>query len=105
MRVKRERSRWEIIHDILAVTCEEEKARKTRIMQGAYLDFRNFKRYFEFVQKEGFIAKCITTPECYEPTQKGKELFRRLKEVDNMLTKEAPKIIIPLILFSGGILR
>ena len=55
------RGRWEIIHDILRVTVEEEKAgagkaKKTRIMQGAYLDWRNVQRHFEFLLDRGFIG-------------------------------------------------
>jgi predicted transcriptional regulator len=55
------RSRWEISYDILEATSEEEKAhggkaKKTRIMQGAHLDWRNFQRYFDFLLEHRFIA-------------------------------------------------
>ncbi len=79
----KDRSRWEIIHDLLKVTKEEKKAKKTRIMQKAYLDWRNFQRYFDFLLEEGFIANC--DPNCYELTKRGEELIRRLHQVDEML--------------------
>jgi predicted transcriptional regulator len=82
--MKKGRSRWEIIMDMLKAIHEENKARKTRIMQRAYLDWRNFERYLDFLLAEGFITKC--EPDTYyELTVKGKEMLRRLKEVDEML--------------------
>ncbi len=70
--------------DMLKAINEENKARKTRIMQRAYLDWRNFERYLDFLLAEGFITKCEPDT-CYELTIKGKEMLRRLKEVDEML--------------------
>ena len=66
--------------DMLKAINEENKARKTRIMQRAYLDWRNFERYLDFLLVEGFELDT-----CYELTVKGKEMLRRLKEVDEML--------------------
>jgi len=83
--LKKDRSRWEIILDVLKVTREEKKAKKTRIMQRAYLDFRNFQRYFDYLLEEGFIAKCSSEQGSYELTEKGEILLKRLKEVDEML--------------------
>lgn len=83
--VKRDRSKWEVISDILKAVEEEEKVKKTRIMQKAYLDWRNFKRYFDFLLAEGFIAKCNPTPDYYEITEKGRKLSKRLKDVGEML--------------------
>jgi len=85
--LKKDRSRWEIILDILKVTQEEEKAKKTRIMQRAYLDWRNFNRYFDFLLQEGFIAKC-NPEECYVLAEKGGILLPRLMEVGEMLRGE-----------------
>lgn len=84
--IRKERNRWEIIRDVLLVTQEEVKAKKTRIMQKACLDWRNFKRYFDFLSEEGFIAE-INNPHKgnYEITEKGKILLKRLKEVAEML--------------------
>ncbi len=83
--MKLERSRWEIILDILKVTREEGKVKKTRIMHRANLDWRNFKRYFEFLQANGFITNCNPDTECYELTEKGKNLLQRLKELAEMV--------------------
>ncbi len=81
---EKERSRWEIILDVLRILQEENKAKKTRIMQKAYLDWRNFKRYFDYLLDEGFVAK--SNPyEYYELTAKGKDLLARLKEVKKLL--------------------
>lgn len=83
--MKRDRSRLEIIMDMLKAIQEENRAKKTRIMQRAYLDWRNFERYLDFLLAEGFIAK--GSPDTYyELTAKGKEMLRRLKEVDEMLS-------------------
>ncbi len=84
--IRKERNRWEIIRDVLIVTQEEVKAKKTRIMQKACLDWRNFQRYFDFLVGEGFIAE-INNPHKgnYEITEKGKIMLKRLKEVAEML--------------------
>lgn len=81
--LRKGRSRWEIVQDLLKVTREEKKGKKTRIMQKAYLDWRNFQRYFSFLLEEGFITNCDTN--CYELTKRGEELIRRLDQVDEML--------------------
>jgi predicted transcriptional regulator len=49
MGVTKGRSRWEIILDVLKAIQENNKAKKTYIMQRAYLDWRNFERYFSFL--------------------------------------------------------
>lgn len=85
MGLRKERSRWEIIHDILAVALEEKKAKKTRIMQRACLDWRNFKRYYGFLIEENLLANCNPEKDCYVLTEKGKDLLKRLKEVDELL--------------------
>ncbi len=82
--LRKDRSRWEIILDILNTIQEENKVKKTRIMQRVYLDWRNFEKYLDFLLTEGFIAKCNPDPH-YKLTDKGKELLKRLKEVDKML--------------------
>ncbi len=82
--VKRGRSRWEIILDVLKILQEETKAKKTRIMQKACLDWRNFERYFDFLLEEGFIVEC--NPKTYfELTGRGKELLGKLREVKKLL--------------------
>ncbi len=80
-KMKKERSRYEIILDILKVIREEGKAKKSRIMQKAYVDRTNFKRYFDFLQAEGFMTNCNPDPDCYELTAKGKNLLQILRGV------------------------
>jgi len=84
--LRKDRSRWEIVQDLLKVTKEENRAKKTRIMQRAYLDWRNFQRYFGFLLEEGFIANCDSNS--YELTEKGEELIKRLNHVDEMLNQK-----------------
>ncbi|VVB87551.1 Winged helix-turn-helix [uncultured archaeon] len=83
--MKRERSKWEIIFDVLKVTHEERNARKTRIMQRAYLDWKNFQRYFKFLIDEGYIANCNPEFDRYELTEEGKNLLTKLREVCRIL--------------------
>jgi predicted transcriptional regulator len=83
--MKKERTRWEIILDILKITKEEKKVKKTRIMQRANLDWRNFKKYLDYLQTDGFITKCNPDPDRYELTEKGKNLLHKLKEVAELM--------------------
>ncbi len=80
----KKRSRWELIYDVLKVTYEEKRSKKTRIMQRAYLDWRNFQKYFELLIDKGFIAKCTSIPDNYEITEKGMKLLERLRKVDEI---------------------
>ena len=82
------RSRWEIILDILKVISGKgERVKKTRIMQNAYLDWRNFQRHFSFLQEHGFVENNSDPEEgtTYYLTEKGKDLLQRLKEVKEVL--------------------
>jgi predicted transcriptional regulator len=83
--MKKERSRMEIISDILKVTREEKKAKKTRIMRRANLDWINFQRYLDFLLEKGFIAKCNPDPDYYEITEIGRNLSEKLKETNEIL--------------------
>ncbi len=90
--LRTERSKWEIIHDMLKVLTEDTKPRKTRIMQRACLDWRNFQRYFNFLSEENFIAECNNPKEGrYELTDSGYELLKRLKNVDEILNSQMQK--------------
>ncbi len=85
--LKNRRSKWVIIADMLKVLTEEKKSTKTRIMQKAYIDWRLFKKYFEFLLEEGFIEKTNESePETYNIAEKGIELLKRLKYVDEMMS-------------------
>ena len=83
--LRKDRSRLEIVQDILKATKAENKVKKTRMMQRAYLDWRNFQRYFDYLLREGFIANCDSN--CYELTNRGEELIRRLDKIDEMLNR------------------
>jgi predicted transcriptional regulator len=102
--MKKERSKWEIISDILKVTREEKKAKKTRIMHMAYLDWRNFKRHFDYLLEEGFIAEC-KDPEFYGVTENGQNLFKKLKEVSEMLPEDSKQFEHPAASQKGTLLN
>jgi predicted transcriptional regulator len=82
------RSRWEIILDLLKVIAKGEgRVKKTRIMQNAYLDWRNFQRHFGFLLEQGFIGATVDSKggTSYYLTEKGMDLMHRLEEVEKML--------------------
>lgn len=84
--MRKERSRWEIIEDMLKVLIEEKNMKKTRIMQRACLNWRDLQKYFDFLLEEGFIAECTNPGKGnYEITEKGRELLKRLKNVEEIL--------------------
>lgn len=83
--MKKERNRWEIILDILNAIKEEKKVRKTRIMHKANLDWRNFRRYYNFLLEEGLIVKCNPENDCYMLSESGGNLLNKLKEVGEVL--------------------
>ena len=81
----KDRSRWEIILDILHVMQKEKKIKKTRLMQKAYLDWRNFKKYFNYLIEENFISESNPDSGNFSLTENGVELLDRLKKVDELL--------------------
>jgi len=81
----KDRSRWEIILDILHVIQKEKKIKKTRLMQKAYLDWRNFKKYFDYLLEENFISESNPDSNNFSLTENGVELLDRLKKVDELL--------------------
>jgi predicted transcriptional regulator len=85
--MRKDRSRWEIIEDMLAVLTEEKSVKKTRIMQRACLNWKDLQRYFNFLVEENFIAE-INDPGAgsYTITEKGRELSKRLKSVKEILS-------------------
>jgi predicted transcriptional regulator len=93
-RVISPRSRWEIILNILRVISEEEreskgkiKVKKTRIMQKAHLDWKNFQKHFNFLLEHGFVGEIIDPEEgmSYELTEKGRDVMRKLRDVERIL--------------------
>ncbi|RCV64119.1 putative transcriptional regulator [Methanophagales archaeon] len=83
----KQRSRWDILFDILKVISEEEEVKKTRIMQRANLDWRSFKRYFDFLVDHGFLRAGDEAGKrkSYELTKKGQNLLVELQEVTEMI--------------------
>ena len=81
----KDRSRWEIILDILNVIHKEKKIKKTRLMQMAYLDWRNFKKYFDYLLEENFISESNPDSNSFSLTEDGIELLDRLKKVKELL--------------------
>ncbi len=84
--VRKDRSRFEIIEDMLAVLTEEKSVKKTRIMQRTYLNWRDLQKYFDFLAEEKFIAESNNPGTgSYAITEKGKELLKRIKSVREIL--------------------
>ena len=81
----KDRSRWKIIFDILHVVQKEKKIKKTRLMQMAYLDWRNFKKYFVYLLEENFISESNPDSNNFSLTEDGVELLERLKKVNELL--------------------
>ena len=90
---KDRRSREDIIYCILKVIMDEthncnglkelKGPRKTRIQQGAYLDFNSFKQYFEPLVDNGFLQQRPDTNNnnTYIVTGRGHVLKDRLDAV------------------------
>ena len=81
----KDRSRWEIILDILNVMQKDKKIKKTRLMQKAFLDWRNFKKYFDYLLEENFISESNPDSGSFSLTENGVELLDRLKKVNELL--------------------
>jgi predicted transcriptional regulator len=87
-RRKESRSGWELIGVILGeITAEGKRAKKTRIMKGAYLDWWSFEKYFARLLEGGFIKEVDdpTVGKIYELTDRGADLKGRLNEVESIL--------------------
>lgn len=83
--IGKERSRWEIILVILHVIQKEKNIKKTRLMQKAHLDWRNFKKYFDYLLEEKFISESNSDENSFSLTENGVELLDRLKKVNELL--------------------
>lgn len=84
---QRMRSEWEIILDLLSATAKNKNTKKTRIMQSAYLQWKNFDKYFTYLIEKGLVEKKNSDEENYELTEKGDELLGILNKVDEILKK------------------
>lgn len=84
---QRTRSEWEIILDILSATAKNKNTKKTRIMQNAYLQWKNFDKYFTYLIEKGLVEKKSSDEDNYELTEKGDELLGILNRVNRILKK------------------
>ena len=84
---QRIRSEWEIILDILSATAKNKNTKKTRIMQNAYLQWKNFDKYFTYLIEKGLVEKKSSDEDNYELTEKGDELLEILNRVNKILKK------------------
>ncbi|MCW7078014.1 MAG: winged helix-turn-helix domain-containing protein [Canidatus Methanoxibalbensis ujae] len=84
-KVRRRRSRWDIIFEILYGLNEGGSMRKTHIMHYANIDWRNFQKYFSMLVEQGYIKEHENSSE-YVITEKGKSLLQRLEELKNELS-------------------
>ncbi|MEM2071095.1 MAG: winged helix-turn-helix domain-containing protein [Archaeoglobaceae archaeon] len=73
------RSRWEIVFEILE--CVERGIKgKSRLMHATNLDWRIFSRYISYLEKENYLVY----NDGYEITEKGRELLRKLREIQKI---------------------
>ena len=85
---RRNRTRLEIILDILLLIERRGKAKKTWIMYGANLSFRYLNRYLTYLLDSKLIEKVIipsSKSEYYELTEKGRNVAKALQEVKEMI--------------------
>lgn len=73
--------------DILSATDKNKNTKKTRIMQSAYLQWKNFDKYFTYLIEKELVVKKKSDEENYELTKKGDELLGILNKVDIILKK------------------
>ena len=87
MSYTKHRSRWDILFDILKVISEEEGVKKTRIMQKTNLDWRSFKKYFDFLVDHSFlrVGDELGKRKSYKLTKNGRNLLVELQEVTEMI--------------------
>ncbi|NOR77470.1 MAG: hypothetical protein GQ523_03395 [Methanophagales archaeon] len=87
MSYTKHRSRWDILLDILKVISEEEGVKKTRIMQKTNLDWRSFKKYFDFLVDHSFlrVGDELGKRKSYKLTKNGRNLLVKLQEVTEMI--------------------
>ena len=80
--VRKYRSSWEIILDILASCADSGGVKKTHIMYRANLNYLSFNKFFPSLVKEGYITE-LPDPDggvFYKLTKKGKVLLEILRE-------------------------
>ena len=86
--MNKKRGKLEILMEILNVVYKSGGAKKTRIMQSAYLDWRNFKKHFDFLVEKGFLSEIYSNSDrVYCISKKGKELLEKLVELYEITKK------------------
>jgi predicted transcriptional regulator len=86
--VRKYRSRWEIILEILR-SCTGEGAKKTHIMYRSNLNRESFNKYFQVLVGEGLVAES-DDPDggiLYRTTEKGSSLLRVLAKAEGSIPK------------------
>ncbi len=79
------RSKWEIIREILKIIQMEKDAKKTRIMQKAYIGSKYFNKHLKFLIDENFINR--TDEDKYIITSDGKEFLKKLEDINAFIKK------------------
>jgi predicted transcriptional regulator len=82
---KQERTRHEIIQDMLLVALEERSVSKTRIMQKAHLNPRSFQRYFQFLLESEYLIASTHHPDRYQISETGKVVIHTLREANRLV--------------------
>jgi len=76
------RSKWEITYAILKALQNGETS-KTRIMYKAYLDWRNFTKYIEFLMDKGIVVEKDGGK--LEMTEKGEKVLKIMEELVELI--------------------
>ncbi len=101
--IKNERGRWDIILEMLKATQMENDPENRHSLHEEFINLKNFDKYFEFLQSEGFIAE-FNPGNNYYLTKKGKDLLEGLNKINNILGDNAEliKLLIPALFFING---
>ena len=86
-RVRRRRSRVEVVFDILSEALGG--ANKTRLMYHCNLNFMRFNRYLQELLDAGLIERVGSNPDgvvLYKTSDKGRELVKVLRKANEFLS-------------------
>jgi len=83
------RSQIDIVADVLRETADG--AKKTQIMYGCNLSFRQLQAYLVLLLDQGLLRKISETqkgrdPKFFKTTSKGKNLLRAYKRLEGLIT-------------------
>ncbi len=88
LEVTRSRRGWlEVLADILKVADMESGVNKTTIVYRANLNFKRFKRYFDFLVSRGLIEEIPLNNGYvhYKTTEKGQEFLKRYNHLKGLV--------------------